>query len=53
LPLALMTTYPAMAILGRIDVTTALACVAGALAIAALSRFLWVGAVRNYTSASS
>ncbi len=53
LPLALMTTYPAMAILGRIDVTTALACVAGALALAAGARLLWLGAVRNYTSASS
>ncbi|MCE9580556.1 MAG: ABC-2 family transporter protein [Deltaproteobacteria bacterium] len=53
LPMALMTTYPAMALLGRIDVTTALACVAGALALAIGARLLWIGAVRNYTSASS
>jgi ABC-2 type transport system permease protein len=53
LPLALMTTYPAMAILGRIALTTALGCVAGAIALAFGARLLWLGAIRNYTSASS
>ena len=53
LPLALMTTYPAMAILGHIALGTAVACIAGALALAVIARLLWIGAVRNYTSASS
>ena len=53
LPLALMTTYPAMAILGRIALGTAIACVAGAVGLAIVARLLWIGAVRNYTSASS
>jgi ABC-2 type transport system permease protein len=53
LPLALMTTYPAMAILGRISLGTAVACIAGALGLAIVARLLWIGAVRNYTSASS
>jgi ABC-2 type transport system permease protein len=53
LPLALMTTYPAMAILGRIELGTAVACVAGALGLSIVARLLWIGAVRNYTSASS
>ena len=53
LPLALMTTYPAMALLGRLRLGTAIACVAGALALAAGARLNWRGAVRNYTSASS
>jgi len=53
LPLALMTTYPAMAILGRLRLTTAFACVGGAIVLAAGARLLWRGAIRNYTSASS
>ncbi len=52
-PLALMTTFPAMALLGRLEAPTALATVAGALAILAVSRLLWVAAIRSYTSASS
>lgn len=53
LPLALMTTYPAMALLSRIDLATGAACVAGAIALVALSRGLWKIAIRSYTSASS
>lgn len=53
IPLALMTTYPAMAILGTLEARTAILSLAGALAFAALSRFLWTLAIRNYTSASS
>ncbi len=53
LPMALLTTYPAMALLGRLDVSTALACVGGALGLALGARLVWLGAVRNYTSASS
>jgi ABC-2 type transport system permease protein len=53
LPLALMTTYPAMAILGRLSLGIALACLGGALGLSVIARLLWIGAVRNYTSASS
>ena len=53
IPVALMTTYPAMALLGKLDAATALAVLGGALAMLALSRLLWRAAIRNYTSASS
>jgi ABC-2 type transport system permease protein len=53
IPLALMTTYPAMAVLGRLDVTTVIACAGGALATLVVSRLAWRAAIGNYTSASS
>ncbi len=53
IPVAVMTTYPAMAILGRLDRETALATIAGALALLMASRLIWRAAIRNYTSASS
>jgi ABC-2 type transport system permease protein len=53
LPLALMTTYPAMGILGGIDLPTAAACVGGSLLLLAVSRGVWRIAIRSYTSASS
>lgn len=53
IPLALMTTYPAMAVLGSIDIDTALLSLGGALVFGALARGLWKLAIRNYTSASS
>jgi ABC-2 type transport system permease protein len=53
IPIAIMTTYPAMALLGRLDMTTALACVGGSLVMLAVSRYIWRVAIRNYTSASS
>ena len=53
IPLALMTSYPAMAILGRISRTTGLACLAGAAVFFALARTIWSLAIRTYTSASS
>jgi ABC-2 type transport system permease protein len=53
IPVALMTTYPAMALLGRLNVGTALATVGGSLVMLVLSRLLWRAAIRNYTSASS
>jgi ABC-2 type transport system permease protein len=52
-PLALMTTYPSMAVLGRLDGRTAAAALAGAVLFAAIARFLWSRALRSYTSASS
>ena len=53
IPLALMTTYPAEALLGRIEARTAALSIAGALAFALASRLLWTRAIGRYTSASS
>ena len=52
-PLALMTTYPALALLGRLAPSTALAALAGGLAFAAVARRVWQRALGMYTSASS
>ncbi|MCX5745462.1 MAG: ABC-2 family transporter protein [Proteobacteria bacterium] len=53
IPVALMTSYPAMALLGRLGGLRALAVVGCALAMLVASRLLWRVAIRNYTSASS
>jgi ABC-2 type transport system permease protein len=53
IPVAVMTTYPAMALLGRLDAQTALATIGGALGLLVLSRVIWRYAIRSYTSASS
>ena len=53
LPLALMTTYPALALLGRLSLPTALGAFAGTLGFAAVSRLAWRAAMGRYTSASS
>jgi ABC-2 type transport system permease protein len=53
IPLALMTTYPAMAILGTLEADTALYSLVGALAFAVAARLIWRMAIRSYTSASS
>jgi ABC-2 type transport system permease protein len=53
LPVAIMTTYPAKALLGTLDPMTALATVGGSLALLAISRAVWRTAIRSYTSASS
>ena len=53
IPLGLMTTYPAMAILGKLEARTAALAVAGALAFTLAARLLWTRALGRYTSASS
>jgi ABC-2 type transport system permease protein len=53
IPLAIMTTYPAMAILGTLDARTAALAIAGATAFAVTARLLWRTAIGAYTSASS
>ena len=53
LPLGLMTTYPARALLGTLSARTAALALGGALAFAALARFSWTRAVGHYRSASS
>ncbi len=52
-PLALMTTYPALALLGRLDLRTAALAASGAAVFAGLSRLVWTRAIGHYTSASS
>lgn len=53
IPLGIMTTYPAMALLGALSPRTALGAVGGAVAFALLARFVWTRALGKYTSASS
>jgi ABC-2 type transport system permease protein len=52
-PLAVMTTYPAMALLGTLTTRTAVFAVLGSVVFAALSRLVWLRAIGSYTSASS
>lgn len=53
LPLALMTTYPALALLGKLGVGTAAGALVGTLAFAGVARAIWISSIRRYTSASS
>lgn len=53
IPVAVMTTFPAMALLGRLDAHTALAAIGGSLGLLLVSRLVWRTAIRSYTSASS
>jgi ABC-2 type transport system permease protein len=53
IPLGVMTTYPAMALLGRLDAPTAWFAFAVAGAFVVLSRLAWHRSIGAYTSASS
>jgi ABC-2 type transport system permease protein len=53
LPLALMTTYPALALLGRLSLSTALGAVAGTVVFTLAARLVWKLSIGKYTSASS
>lgn len=53
IPLGLMTTYPAMALLGTLEARTALLALAASALFAVLARQIWKLALRHYTSASS
>jgi ABC-2 type transport system permease protein len=50
-PLALMTTYPAQALLGTLPGATLAAAFLGAAAALVASRAVWKGALARYTSA--
>jgi ABC-2 type transport system permease protein len=52
-PLALMTTYPAEALLGRLELPSAVTAVFIAVVFSVASRAVWLRAIRSYTSASS
>jgi ABC-2 type transport system permease protein len=51
IPLAVMTTYPALAILGRLQTWRVLFALLGALVFAGVGRLVWKGALRRYTGA--
>jgi len=53
IPLALMTTYPALALLGKLDGRLAAEALAVALLFATASRAVWLRSIGHYTSASS
>ncbi|MBI3180664.1 MAG: ABC-2 family transporter protein [Myxococcales bacterium] len=53
IPLALMTTYPAEALLGRLEASKLLFSLLGAAAFTALARWVWMRSIAHYTSASS
>ena len=53
IPLAVMTTYPAQALLGTLGPRTAVLSMAGSLVFAVLARWVWKRAIGRYTSASS
>jgi ABC-2 type transport system permease protein len=51
IPLALMTTYPALALLGRLSLPRALGALASAALFAIIARRVWLFALGHYTSA--
>lgn len=53
IPLALMTTYPAQALLGVLAPERLAGGLIGALAFAVVARLVWLRSIRGYTSASS
>lgn len=53
IPLGLMTTYPAEALLGVLSLRTASLSALGSLSFALVARGVWTRAVGHYTSASS
>ena len=52
-PLALMTTYPALALLGRLDLRHGAEALGVSLLFALVARFAWLRSIGHYTSASS
>jgi ABC-2 type transport system permease protein len=53
LPLALMTTYPALALLGKLTLPTTAGALVGTALFAAFARAIWRVSIARYTSASS
>ncbi len=52
-PVAVMTTFPAMALLGQLSLRMVAATIGGAALLLVVSRLVWRLAIRSYTSASS
>ncbi|HEX8819996.1 MAG TPA: ABC-2 family transporter protein [Archangium sp.] len=53
IPLAVMTTFPAEAMLGRLPMMSLVWAVVGSILFAFISRRVWLHAIGHYTSASS
>jgi ABC-2 type transport system permease protein len=53
IPLALLTSYPALALLGKLDLVVAAQALGGSVAFAVVSRLVWTRSIGKYTSASS
>jgi ABC-2 type transport system permease protein len=53
IPLAVLTTIPAQALLGRIGLVEVLATAVGAAVFSLLARLVWLRSIGRYTSASS
>jgi len=53
IPLGLMTTVPAEALLGRFDARMLAASMAEAVVLSVIARFVWTRSLARYTSASS
>lgn len=53
IPLALMTTYPAEALLGTLAAERLAGGLVGAVTFALVARLVWLRSIRGYTSASS
>jgi ABC-2 type transport system permease protein len=53
IPLAILTTFPAEALLGRMAPLRAVVVLGGAFAFAAFARWVWLRSIARYTSASS
>lgn len=51
IPLAVMTTFPAEALLGRLEWQTLVASLVGSLLFASVARAVWLWCIRFYTSA--
>lgn len=53
IPVAVMTTFPAMALLGSLAPHQIVGTVGGSAVLCVISRLIWRAAIRSYTSASS
>ena len=51
IPLTVMTTFPALAIMGRLDARSVCAALGGSLVALALARLAWTRSIARYTSA--
>lgn len=51
IPLAVMTTFPAQALLGRLELSTLGFSIVGAIAFASVARAIWLRSIGHYTSA--
>jgi ABC-2 type transport system permease protein len=50
-PLAVMTTFPALALLGKLSLAQGVGALAGAAVFTAMARVVWLRSIQHYTSA--